>query len=68
MNYKRERGNAPHGDSHLRGGQKTGKQKRNGATGGNMGAGQSGSEGLGTEKPTDEPGMGSQKPPKRERS
>ena len=62
MKDKHESGNAPHGDSHLRGGQKTGKQKKDRATGGNMGAGQSGSEGLGTEKPTDEPGMGSQKP------
>ena len=62
MKDKHESGNAPHGDSHLRGGQATGKQKKDGATGGNMGAGQSGSEALGTEKPTDEPGMGSQKP------
>jgi hypothetical protein len=29
-----------------------------------MGAGHSGSEGLGTEKPTDDPAMGSQKPSK----
>ena len=65
MKDKHERGNAPHGDSHLRGGQVTGKQERDGATGGNMGAGQSGSEGLGTEKPTDDPAMGSQKPSKR---
>jgi hypothetical protein len=65
MKNKHESGNAPHGDSHLRGGKKSGKQKRDGATGGNMGAGQSGSEGLGTEKPTDEPGMGSKKPSKR---
>ena len=67
MKDKHESGNAPHGDSHLRGGQKTGKQKqkKGGATGGNMGAGQSGSEGLGKEKPTDEPGMGSRKPPER---
>ena len=64
MKDKHESGNAPHGDSHLRGGQKTGKTRKDGATGGNMGAGQSGSEGLGTEKPTDEPGMGSQKPSK----
>ena len=28
MKDKHESGNAPHGDSHLRGGQKTGKQKK----------------------------------------
>lgn len=64
MKNKHESGKGPHGDSHLRGGQKDGKQKKDGATGGNMGAGRSGSEGLGTEKPTDEPGMGSKKPSK----
>ena len=57
-----ESGKAPHGDSHLRGGQKTGKQKKDVDTGGNMGAGRSGSEGLGTEKPSDT--KGSQKPGK----
>lgn len=65
MKDKHESGNAPHGDSHLRGGQRKGKQKGSGATGGNMGAGRSGSEGLGTEKPTDDPRMGSKKSPKR---
>jgi hypothetical protein len=65
MKDKHESGSAPHGDSHLRGGQKKGKRKATGATGGNMGAGQSGSEGLGTEKPTDDPSMGSKKPSKR---
>lgn len=65
MRDKHESGDAPHGDSHLRGGQKTGKQEKDGVTGGNMGAGRSGSEGLGTEKPTDDPAMGSQKPSKR---
>jgi hypothetical protein len=33
-----------------------------GSSGGNMGAGKSGTEGLGSEKPSDEQGMGSQKP------
>jgi hypothetical protein len=33
-----------------------------GSSGGNMGAGKSGTEGLGSEKPSDEEGMGSQKP------
>ena len=33
-----------------------------GSSGGNMGAGQSGKEDLGSEKPTDGPGMGSHKP------
>ena len=31
-------------------------------SGGNMGAGKSGKEGMGTEKPSDGPGLGSQKP------
>lgn len=62
MKDKHESGNAPHGDSHLRGGQKTGKKKKDEDTGGNMGAGQSGREGLGKEKPTDN--KGSQKPQK----
>ena len=31
-------------------------------SGGNMGAGQSGKEGMGSEKPSDGPGLGSQKP------
>jgi hypothetical protein len=31
-------------------------------SGGNMGAGRSGKEGMGSEKPSDEPGLGSQKP------
>jgi hypothetical protein len=31
-------------------------------SGGNMGAGKSGKEGMGNEKPSDEPGLGSQKP------
>ena len=31
-------------------------------SGGNMGAGKSGKEGLGSEKPSDDPGLGSQKP------
>ena len=31
-------------------------------SGGNMGAGKSGKEGMGSEKPSDEPGLGSQKP------
>lgn len=62
MKDKHESGNAPHGDSHLRGGQKEGKRKKEEDSGGNMGAGRSGREGLGTEKPTDD--MGSQKPQK----
>lgn len=33
-----------------------------GKSGGNMGAGQSGKEDLGSEKPSDGPGMGSHKP------
>ena len=64
MRNEHESGKGDHGDSHLRGGQKDGKQKKEGTTGGNMGAGQSGSEGLGTEKPTDDPSMRSQKPSK----
>ena len=31
-------------------------------SGGNMGAGRSGKEGMGSEKPSDGPGLGSQKP------
>jgi hypothetical protein len=31
-------------------------------SGGNMGAGKSGKEGMGSEKPSDDPGLGSQKP------
>jgi hypothetical protein len=31
-------------------------------SGGNMGAGKSGKEGMGSEKPSDGPGLGSQKP------
>ena len=63
MKDKRERANPDHGDSHLKGGQSTGKKKKDDDTGGNMGAGRSGREGLGTEKPTDN--MGSQKPRKK---
>ena len=33
-----------------------------GSSGGNMGAGKSGKEGMGSEKPSDEEEMGSQKP------
>lgn len=33
-----------------------------GESGGNMGAGRSGKEGMGSEKPSDEAGMGSQQP------
>ena len=33
-----------------------------GKSGGNMGAGKSGKEGMGSEKPSDAEGMGSQKP------
>jgi hypothetical protein len=64
MRDKHESGKGDHGDSHLRGGQEKGKDKKEGATGGNMGAGRSGGENLGTEKPTDAPDMGSQKPSK----
>lgn len=35
---------------------------RDGNSGGNAGAGKSGKEGMGSEKPTDGPGIGSQKP------
>ncbi len=35
---------------------------REGNSGGNAGAGKSGKEGMGAEKPTDGPGVGSQKP------
>jgi hypothetical protein len=42
------------------------KKKRNtpreADSGGNMGAGKSGKEGMGSEKPGDGPGLGSQKP------
>ncbi len=31
-------------------------------SGGNAGAGKSGKEGMGSEKPSDDPGLGSQKP------
>jgi hypothetical protein len=45
---------------------KTGKEKpdvpRKASSGGNAGAGKSGKEGMGTEKPGDGPGAGSQKP------
>jgi len=37
-------------------------QGREGDSGGNAGAGKSGKEGMGTEKPTDGAGVGSQKP------
>jgi hypothetical protein len=60
MRDKHESGTPGHGDSHLRGGQKKGKDKKDGGAGGNMGAGRSGNEGLGSEKPTDD--MGSSKP------
>lgn len=60
MKDKHESGKGVHGDSHLRGGQKDGKKKKDEDTGGNMGAGRSGREGLGTEKPTDD--LGSKKP------
>lgn len=63
MKDKHESGSAPHGDSHLRGGQKTGDKKKDADTGGNMGAGRSGSEGMGAEKPSDN--KGSQKPQKK---
>lgn len=35
---------------------------RDADSGGNMGAGKSGKEGMGSEKPSDGPGLGSQKP------
>lgn len=38
------------------------KTTGHGKSGGNMGAGQSGKEDLGSEKPSDGPGMGSHKP------
>lgn len=38
------------------------KKDKGGASGGNMGAGKSGKEGMGSEKPTDGQGKGSQKP------
>ena len=41
---------------------KKGKASGEGISGGNMGAGQSGSENLGSEKPTDDETMGSHKP------
>jgi hypothetical protein len=41
---------------------KKGKASGDGISGGNMGAGKSGKENLGTEKPTDDKTMGSQKP------
>lgn len=46
------------------GGDDAGKEQVNGhgRSGGNMGAGQSGKEDLGSEKPSDGPGMGSHKP------
>lgn len=66
MRDKHESGKGDHGDSHLRGGQAEGKKAKDADTGGNMGAGQSGREGLGTEKPTDDPPMGSQKPARKE--
>jgi hypothetical protein len=37
-------------------------KERDGNSGGNMGAGRSGKEGMGSEKPGDGPGVGSQKP------
>lgn len=60
MRDKHESGKGDHGDSHLRGGQQQGKEQKDADSGGNMGAGRSGREGLGTEKPTDD--LGSQKP------
>lgn len=60
MRNKHESGKTDHGDSHLRGGQKEAKEKKEEDSGGNMGAGRSGKEGMGSEKPSDE--MGSQKP------
>jgi len=41
---------------------KKGKAPGDGISGGNMGAGKSGTENLGTEKPTDNETLGSQKP------
>ena len=41
---------------------KRNKQSGYSKPGGNMGAGQSGSESLGSEKPTDDEALGSQKP------
>ena len=41
---------------------KKNKQSGYSKPGGNMGAGQSGSENLGSEKPTDDEALGSQKP------
>jgi len=41
---------------------KQAKATGEGVSGGNMGAGKSGSENLGSEKPTDDEAMGSQKP------
>jgi hypothetical protein len=38
------------------------EKPRSGNSGGNMGAGRSGKEGMGSEKPGDGPGVGSQKP------
>ena len=37
-------------------------QPRDADSGGNAGAGKSGKEGMGSEKPSDDPGLGSQKP------
>ena len=42
--------------------QKKQEQPRDGSSGGNMGAGRSGKEGMGSEKPSDGPGVGSKKP------
>jgi len=53
MRDKHESGKGDHGDSHLRGGQSEAKKKKDEDSGGNMGAGQSGNEGLGPEKPSD---------------
>jgi hypothetical protein len=38
------------------------EQPRDAGSGGNMGAGRSGKEGMGSEKPSDGPGVGSKKP------
>ena len=57
MRDKHESGTPGSGDSHLRGGQKKGKDKKAGGAGGNMGAGRSGNEGLGSEKPSDDMGI-----------
>ncbi|HXI11361.1 MAG TPA: hypothetical protein VNM92_01780 [Thermoanaerobaculia bacterium] len=65
MRDKHESGKGDHGDSHLRGGQKEGKAKKEEGTGGNMGAGRSGSEDLGSEKPSDDPTFGSHKSQKK---